>query len=585
LLPTGFGFLPLLKFGHNRMDHDGHMKETEDKVVSTGSKETEPVAAISVFGQIFLAASIAIFIVFSIPSSVRHISPHKIPAERIFKYRDYENPPREPENPFTAPERLMPQINFWKRIFAEFTTDNIIIHDDWYINVIYEVVDMRKPEYSTSRKRREKFREILDHYRRIIAGMVEKWDNPLLMTSDERRICAMLHETPESTRFKRKDAAKRLRLQMGQANSFAGGIARSGAWIGTIKRIFREANLPPRLACLPLIESSFNPYSISFRGASGMWQFMRATGRQYDLKIDQFVDERLDPIRSTHAAVRLLGHNYRTLSSWPLAITAYNHGLAGMNRAVKKTGSRDIADIIEHYEKRSFGFASRNFYAEFIAALHIYEKYETYFDDIVTEPPADYVSFRLPDPIRTFTVEKYFGITMEAFRNHNPGLLPQAFEDGGFIPRGYWLNLPDMAELELVTRYESIPASLKYAYIPGLKRHRVQKGQTLSEIAVLHGTTTSALIRLNNLRNPKQLRAGSYIKLPGKFLSKTNHLKSNRKKKIPLQVKTRHRVKKGQTLSSIAHRYNTSVSRIIRLNAISNPRRIVAGQLLKIPEG
>ncbi len=112
-----------------------------------------------------------------------------------------------------------------------------------------------------------------------------------------------------------------------------------------------------------------------------MWQFMRSTGRRF-LRIDAVVDERLDPYRSTEAAARFLEQNYIILGSWPLALTAYNHGPGGMKRAQEQLGTSDIATIVRKYNSRSFGFASRNFYLAFLAALEIDQNPEKFFPGI-----------------------------------------------------------------------------------------------------------------------------------------------------------------------------------------------------------
>src|SRR5207237_4490387 len=131
------------------------------------------------------------------------------------------------------------------------------------------------------------------------------------------------------------------------------------------------------IALLPLVESSFENRARSNAGAAGIWQFTRGTGRLY-LNVNRKLDERLDPARATWAAARLLHDNYNALGSWPLAITAYNHGRAGMQRAQNEIGS-ELTSIIERYDGPLFGYASMNFYSEFVAAVEVYVNYRQYF--------------------------------------------------------------------------------------------------------------------------------------------------------------------------------------------------------------
>src|SRR5207237_2254993 len=121
---------------------------------------------------------------------------------------------------------------------------------------------------------------------------------------------------------------------------------------------------------LPLSESCFNLHAYPKVGAAGIWQFMPATGRHF-MRVDNLVDERRDPIASTRAAAQFLDRVHDMLGSWPLAITAYNHGPDGMARAVDEVGSSDIGRIVREYQGRAFGFASRNFYAELLDSLAV----------------------------------------------------------------------------------------------------------------------------------------------------------------------------------------------------------------------
>src|SRR5438034_11530856 len=151
----------------------------------------------------------------------------------------------------------------------------------------------------------------------------------------------------------------------------------SGRYVHAFQEIFEKQGIPAEIALLPLVESSFENRALSNAGAAGIWQFTRGTGRLY-LNVNRRLDERLDPLKATRAAARLLHDNYNALESWPLAITAYNHARAGMQRAQSEAGS-EIAKIIEQYRGPAFGYASMNFYSEFLAAVDVYNNYEQYF--------------------------------------------------------------------------------------------------------------------------------------------------------------------------------------------------------------
>jgi len=153
------------------------------------------------------------------------------------------------------------------------------------------------------------------------------------------------------SRKKIRQAASNIRVQIGQKERFRAGVIQSGAYIKEIKKILLANDLPEDLAYLPHVESSFNIKASSKYGAAGIWQFTRSTGKNY-LRIDTIIDERKDPFQSTHAAAAFLKKNYNLLHNWPLAITAYNYGPAGMLRAVKKYGSYEM--IFKKYNKGYF---------------------------------------------------------------------------------------------------------------------------------------------------------------------------------------------------------------------------------------
>jgi membrane-bound lytic murein transglycosylase D len=220
----------------------------------------------------------------------------------------------------------------------------------------------------------------------------------------------MIKEAPGNYRFNR--AGRNFRVQYGLKDSFQKALVNSTPYLKEMERIFAENGLPVELTRLPFAESSFNVEAHSLAGAAGIWQFTRSTGKNY-MKIDRFIDERRDPLKSTEAAAKLLSFYYRQFKSWPLAITAYNHGSYAMKKAVRKTKSRDLETIINTYKGRTFGFSSRNYYVEFLAILEILKDYSQYFDAIEFLPPEKYDEFVLEDYIKVKTLLKYSSLEKE----------------------------------------------------------------------------------------------------------------------------------------------------------------------------
>jgi membrane-bound lytic murein transglycosylase D len=204
-----------------------------------------------------------------------------------------------------------------------------------------------------------------------------------------------------------------------------------------MQKIFREEGLPPELAYLPLVESSFNIRARSSVGAVGMWQFMLETGKKF-LRIDEDVDERLDPMAATRAAARLLKENYRILGRWPLAITAYNHGTDGIFRGVQAVESDNLVDLIRGYQSPTFGFASKNFYAEFLAVVDIVTNRERYFPDLRIHRPVNLQEVAVKRSAKLQALLKPAAISQRDFFEWNPALDPTAQS----IPVGYRVRLP-----------------------------------------------------------------------------------------------------------------------------------------------
>ena len=171
-----------------------------------------------------------------------------------------------------------------------------------------------------------------------------------------------------------------------------------------------------------------------------MWQFMRSTGVRY-MRIDHIVDERRDPFLATDAAARLLADNYSVVQSWPLALTAYNHGLAGMRRAVEQQKTTDIATIVAKYQSRSFQFASRNFYTAFLAALEIDTHPEKYFPGLKLGAPSDTdvvgAGFMTVD-----TLADALNLRESTLRDLNPALTDSVWGGDKFVPKGFELRVP-----------------------------------------------------------------------------------------------------------------------------------------------
>ncbi|MFW6253421.1 MAG: lytic transglycosylase domain-containing protein [Chitinivibrionales bacterium] len=339
-----------------------------------------------------------------------------------------------PDSFFPVPPQIRDNVKFWEKIFTEVSIAEGLLHDREYPLVIYKKMNF----YGMSNEQRnEAIRAEIRAVKRSLHALKSQPDST--WGSRERDIAALFNRHGQKRAL--EDATERIRLQSGIRERFKWGLEQSTMYDDTIKAILRQYQVPERLAYLPHVESSFDIFARSKVGALGMWQFMPATARRF-LTIDEIVDERLDPIRSTEAAAKLLAYNYKVLESWPLAVTAYNHGVTGMRNAVRSTGTTDLGKIIDRHTSPSFKFASKNFYSCFIAAARVASQPQNYFDDLMRLPPYKAFTLNLRHPIQPSTLTQYLNITAEQLAFYNPALNPRLFEPGAKIPRNYSLNIP-----------------------------------------------------------------------------------------------------------------------------------------------
>jgi len=271
---------------------------------------------------------------------------------------------------FPRPPALHPNVEFWKRIYTEFGVGDFVLHDRDNLHVIYDVVQVN----GTTNERRAEERAKPDverareRYEAILVSLARSIPPEELGLEGRRVDQAWGCPCPPEALFR---AAGNIRVQQGIREKVEEGLQRARGLLPRILSILRRHNVPEELAALPLVESAFNPQARSRAGAVGLWQFIPSTGKRY-LTITRGRDDRRDPMRATEAAARLLRRNYETLGSWPLALLAYHHGMEGILAARAAVGSSAVEEIIAGYRGPRFGFASQNFYAEYLAALEIF---------------------------------------------------------------------------------------------------------------------------------------------------------------------------------------------------------------------
>ncbi len=303
------------------------------------------------------------------------------------------------QSSFPVPAGLQGAVDFWQQVFTRFGYGEVILFDPLDPGKIYSVLRAAETEQGRARVSNERTR------------IAAEYD----LADDEMRV----------------------RSQRGAKEHFSEGLRISGRYIAQMQNIFRAEGLPAELAYLPLVESSFNVRARSGAGAVGMWQFIPVTGKKF-MRIDDKVDERRDPMASTRAAAQLLKENYRILRSWPLALTAYNHGTEGIFRGIESVGSRDLVELIRHYRSPTFGFASKNFYAEFLAVVEIASHLGKHFPFLRLHRPVVLREVEVKKTTALDAVLRPAAIPQGDFFHWNPALAAGT----KVIPAGYRVNLP-----------------------------------------------------------------------------------------------------------------------------------------------
>ena len=349
---------------------------------------------------------------------------------------------------------------------------------------------------------------------------------------------------------------------------FSSWLSRSGKYVGLMKDVFREHGMPEDLVYIALIESGFNPKAYSWAKASGPWQFISSTGKRYGLRIDSWVDERRDPVKSTKAAAAYLKDLYNMFGTWSLSMAAYNAGEGSVSRAINKTGTLDFWKISE---SRNIVTETREYVPKFIAAKAIANDPAAYgFDKIFYEEPLKFDEVRVNKPVSLDAVARACGVSLDEIKGLNPELKRSCTPPN---TPGYRLKVPHGAGKTFLAKYESLPESAKkiVAYNGKTGTYKVRKGDTLSKIARKHGMSTTRLASLNGLKSKSYIRAGQRLKVTGKTIVAASASSG------------RYRVRNGDTLWEISQKFGVSMNSIKKVNSIGRRSVIKPGQRLVIP--
>ncbi len=355
----------------------------------------------------------------------------------------------------------------------------------------------------------------------------------------------------------------------GERNFFRSSYKRSGRYRPQIVAALREAGLPEELSWLPLIESGYKVNALSRSRALGPWQFIPSTGYKFGLKRDKFIDERMDPVKSTRAAIAYLKELHGIFGDWSTVLAAYNCGEGRVLRVIRNQNLNYLDNFWDLYERLPRETA--RYVPRFLATLHIVNNPVKYgIDDIIVDPPLESERVTISKQVHLRDVARSIGVSEAKLKELNPELRYKIVPGDGYplrVPLGHSNIL--LANLDKIP--VSHPPQRAFVY------HRVRRGETLSVIARKYRTSVSSLMRANKLRRSNFIVAGKLLKIPqrGYVYKKPKPVRPKNGEAVT------HIVRKGDSLWIIAKQYGTTTKNIQELNRLSTTD-LYKGQTLTI---
>lgn len=326
-------------------------------------------------------------------------------------------------NTFAIPEPLKNEVNFWIKIYTHYSTRQGVFHISGDTDRILGEIDLT------------------DVYLNPQWGPIRREKEAELIIERQRRLVAKKNNIKN---------VKSVRLQMGLKDRMQKAIFESGKYMPMMEEIFEKNNIPKELTRVVFVESSFNVEAKSKVGASGLWQIMPEVGRKYKY-IQKNYDKRDHPMYATRLAMDIFKQNYRILNSWPLAITSYNFGVGRMLKVRKKMGTTDANQIFASTNvKKHIGFASRNFYATFLAALHVESHANLYFGEpFMVAKPLKLNNIYLTKSTKFEELVTKYKLNHREFAYLNMHVESKYLKPGRVIPKGTLISLPIQKTAEL----------------------------------------------------------------------------------------------------------------------------------------
>lgn len=418
-----------------------------------------------------------------------------------------------------VPEGLEDVVEFWIHIFGVYDKDQAVFYNESDVGVVYSVLDFSSLSTTQTGSAEGLKNDVLAdesaRLHKVISRVAAALQAPQLfaeLDENEKRIYLMLDARRAHLDVSESALIENFTYRYGFAHRMKQAMALSTRHMPHIQQVLHERGLPEILCAIPFVESAFNLKAYSSAGAAGIWQFIEATGRQY-LKIDQYVDERFDPVLATYAAAAHLAKEYEMLGSWPLTINAYNTGPGRVMKAMEQLGTNDIATIVKRFKGSGYGFDSRNYFPEVLAAFEVYKNRSKYFGELESYEPEDSDYIVMPASTNVQDLIRTAGLETDQLLNMNPAIKLDVMQGLRALPKGYFLKVPRTQKENILLAAQELYMNSQYtAY------HVVKKGEDLESIAAQYSIAEEALTKTNELLPDQKLKKGEILKLPEEYV-------------------------------------------------------------------
>lgn len=384
---------------------------------------------------------------------------------------------------FSKPTALVPNVAFWKKVYIEWSVNDIALHDEEDLGMVYRVV--RVPARGAkNEKGLDRAGAINAARAEVVAALAtlqkKQPKDEAGLTDVEKAVFVALKGSTRADKYQR---VAKIRAQNGLRERFIQGYQSSGLYEPFITAELTRMGLPKELIGIAFVESLFHTGAKSKVGAAGVWQFMSYTGREY-MQLNPVIDERWDPILATEAAAKYLKSAKKELGIWPLAVTSYNYGRAGMKGLASAAGTNDFNTILAVTKGKRFGFAARNYYASVLAVLEILDEAPTRLSGVQKKAPWSYDVIRMPFQGYTSQIVATGAVDQATFDWLNPALSEAASKSKLPLPHGIGLRVPKGKAKDVLAKLDALPSAEKMKGMMAVKAiHTCTGKQSITDIA------------------------------------------------------------------------------------------------------